>query len=117
MDIRLGDVVASKPRGMSGGVIQYGFGKTVQKGRFVRMGVLNRSPNVLLSAVANLQAKYIREGANIWRHLSKMVAQYSNPKATSTYQGAENDVLFEAKYNHPAGDATCYGPQTSKGKI
>jgi hypothetical protein len=58
--------------------------------------------------LASLQAKYIREGANIWRHLSKMVAQHSNPKATSMYQGAENDVLFEAKYNHPAGDATCY---------
>lgn len=86
------------------------------KGRFVRMEALNRSPDVLLSAVASLQAKYIREGANIWRHLSKMVAQYSNLKATSTYQGAENDVLFEAKYNHPAGDATCYGPQTTRAR-
>ena len=38
MDIRPSDVVVSKPNGMSGGVIRYGFGKTAQKGRFVRTG-------------------------------------------------------------------------------
>ena len=31
-DIRLGDVVISKPDGTFGGVIQYDFGKTVQEG-------------------------------------------------------------------------------------
>ena len=31
-DIRLGDMMISKPDGTSGGVIQYNFGKTVQEG-------------------------------------------------------------------------------------
>ena len=55
-DIRLGDVVVSKPARTSGGVIQYDFGKTVQKGQFVRTGSLNRPPDVLLNAVNTLQA-------------------------------------------------------------
>lgn len=54
-DIRLGDVVVSKPDETSGGVIQYDFGKTVQEGRFMRTGSLNRPPTVLLSAVNTLQ--------------------------------------------------------------
>jgi nucleoside phosphorylase len=40
-DIRLGNVVVSKPTGTSGGVIQYDFGKMVQKGGFERTWSLN----------------------------------------------------------------------------
>ena len=53
-DIRLGDVVISKPAETSGGVIQYDFGKTVQEGRFVRTGSLNRPPDMLFNAVSSL---------------------------------------------------------------
>jgi nucleoside phosphorylase len=49
-DIRLGDVVVSKPSDTFGGVIQYDFGKTVQQGRFVKTGSLNKPPDVLLNA-------------------------------------------------------------------
>src|SRR5271163_3805227 len=58
-DIRLGDVVISKPTGQSGGVIQYDFGKTMQEGRFERTGSLNKPPDVLLNAVANLRARHL----------------------------------------------------------
>jgi len=51
-EIRLGDIVVSRPTGTSGGVIQYDFGKTIQEGRFVRTGSLNRPPNVLLQSVS-----------------------------------------------------------------
>ena len=47
-DIRLGDVVVSKPTGIHGGVVQYDFGKTKQEGRFVRTGTLNKPPVELL---------------------------------------------------------------------
>src|SRR5271156_906912 len=57
-DIRLGDIVVSKPTGASGGVIQYDFGKTIQESRFIRTGLLNRPPDVLLAALASLQAKH-----------------------------------------------------------
>ena len=41
-DIRLGDVVVSKPTRDFGGVVQYDFGKTVAQGVFERTGRLNK---------------------------------------------------------------------------
>lgn len=105
-DIRLGDVAVSKPEGTSGGVIQYDYGKTVQEGRFTRMGSLNRPPDVLLSALASIQAKHILEDDSA-KHLSEMIARYPKLRATCTYQGSENDHLFEAEYDHPPGLPTC----------
>ena len=75
-DIRLGDVVVSKPTGQSGGVIQYDFGKTVQEGRFEWTGSLNRPPDVLLTALANLQLKHITEGHELAKYLSEMLRRY-----------------------------------------
>ena len=106
-DIRLGDVVVSQPGGTSGGVIQYDFGKTVQEGRFVRTGSLNRPPDVLLNAVSSLQAKHMMEETEVPRHLSQMMSKYPKLQKTSAYQGAQRDHLFEADYDHPAGQATC----------
>jgi nucleoside phosphorylase len=105
-DIRLGDVVVSKPDAASGGVIQYDFGKTVQEGRFARTGSLNRPPDVLLSAVASLQAKHMLED-EASTLLSEMIAKYPKLRATCIYQGAENDQLFHAGYDHPLGAETC----------
>lgn len=93
-DIRLGDVVISKPDGTSGGVIQYDFGKTVQEGRFVRTGSLNRPPTVFLSAVNTLQAKHLMEEPELTRHLSEMVVRYPRMQAAGTYPGGQYDQLF-----------------------
>ncbi|KAB8270025.1 purine and uridine phosphorylase [Aspergillus minisclerotigenes] len=43
-DIRLGDVVISKPTATSTGVIQYDYGKTLRDGRFQHTGSLNKPP-------------------------------------------------------------------------
>src|ERR1700722_13567127 len=55
-DIRLGDVVVSKPSGVLGGVVQYDHGKTVASGAFQQTGMMNRPPQVLLNAIARLHA-------------------------------------------------------------
>src|SRR5579871_4245294 len=55
-DVRLGDIVVSKPDNNHGGVVQYDLGKTVQGGLFKRTGLLNKPPNLLLNAMASLQA-------------------------------------------------------------
>jgi len=107
IDIRLGDVVVSKPEGIYGGVIQYDFGKTVEEGRFKRTGSLNRPPDVLLNAVSSLQAKHIREDAEFATHLSELLSKYPKLRQTATHQGVEHDQLFEAEYNHQGGGATC----------
>jgi nucleoside phosphorylase len=43
-DIRLGDVVVSKPDGKHGGVIQYDYGKAVQGGQFEPTGFVPLPP-------------------------------------------------------------------------
>ena len=43
-NIRLGDVVVSKPNENFGGVVQYDYGKTVQEGNFKRIGTSNKPP-------------------------------------------------------------------------
>ncbi|KAL2839757.1 major facilitator superfamily domain-containing protein [Aspergillus pseudoustus] len=45
-DIRLGDVVVSKPTGQYGGVIQYDFGKAVPGESFHLTGMLNQPPQL-----------------------------------------------------------------------
>jgi nucleoside phosphorylase len=92
-DIRLGDIVVSKPIGTSRGVIRYDFGKTIQEGQFMQTGSLNRPPDVLLTAVAALQAK----------HLSQMVTRYPNMGAQFAHPCARHDWLYEAEYDHPRG--------------
>jgi len=55
-DIRLGDVVISKPVGRYNGVIQYDYGKAVQGGQFEPTGILNKPPQILLTHIARLEA-------------------------------------------------------------
>ena len=106
-DIRLGDVVISKPAERFGGVIQYDFGKTMQKGRFERTGTLNRPPAILLSAMSTLQAKHKLGRAELSKHLSQMLSKYPILQETSVYPGAQQDQLFQAGYDHQTGHATC----------
>jgi len=106
-DIRLGDIVVSQPDVMSGGVIQYDFGKTVQDGKFKRTGSLNQPPDVLLRAVSSLRAKHLREGHRLLEYLSSMVEKYPAMQSDFVYQGAQQDQLFEADYEHREKHATC----------
>jgi nucleoside phosphorylase len=110
-DIRLGDVVVSKPESHSSGVVQYDFGKTVRGGRFIQTGTLNTPPPLLLSALSTMQAKHDYEGYTFASHLSK-IPPMMQPKFISP--GAEHDILFEAEYDHPGQDATCESCDPSK---
>ena len=106
-DIRLGDVVVSKPTEQSGGVIQYDFGKTVQEGRFKRTGSLNRPPNVLLTALANLESKHIMEGYEFVKYLSEMLKRYPKMATQFARPDTQHDLLYDAEYDHIMGQATC----------
>ena len=113
-DIRLGDIVVSRPTGPSGGVIQYDFGKTIDEGRLEPTGSLNRPPDVLLGAVASLQARHLAEGSGISRCLTEIPSTYPRLHAASTSPGAQHDQLFEAEYDHKAGEATCTNCETKR---
>lgn len=113
-DIRLGDVVVSKPSGTSGGVIQYDFGKTVREGRFVRTGSLNKPPRVLLTAVSTLETKCLLEGNKLPKYLSELSLKYPQLRSTAAYPGVEHDKLFEAGYEHQGDGNACTSCDTRR---
>ena len=106
-DIRLGDVVVSQPSGTSGGVIQYDRGKTVQEGEFQRTGALNASPMVLLTALNRLKADHYTGDSQILHYLSEMITKRPKMRKEYSYQGASNDCLYRAEYDHGDPAATC----------
>lgn len=113
-DIRLGDVVVSKPTATFGGVVQFDQGKVRPDERFERTGMLNKPPAVLAANVQKLQAQHMRMGNQISTYLSNILETYPAMKETKYfYQGAEHDLLFEATYDHQSG-SNCRSCDRSK---
>jgi len=112
-DIRLGDVVVSKPGKTLGGVVQYDFGKTIE-GKFTRTGSLNKPPQILLNAVAGLEMEHIIEESKIPEFLSEMLVKHPKMQADFSYPGALNDRLYQADYNHVGDGNTCESCDASK---
>lgn len=107
-DIGLGDVVVSRPEGTLGGVVQFDRGKTMKDGRFLRTGSLNKPPVALLNALADLEAEHELEDSKLSLYISEMLDKYEKMRATYSYQGQENDALFQAGYPHEdPDDSTC----------
>src|SRR5277367_6592006 len=102
--MRLGDVVVSSPNGKYGGVVQYDFGKSLSEGRFEHTSALNSPPREILSTLAAIRANHLVNGARLPDYLTYLEASQSNLHLK--YPGAENDLLFEASYDH-AGDSDC----------
>ncbi|OJJ48221.1 hypothetical protein ASPZODRAFT_130176 [Penicilliopsis zonata CBS 506.65] len=108
-DVRLGDVVVSRPTGSFGGVIQYDFGKATSGGRFQHTGMLNQPPMVLLTAVSQLEANRMmeRDGfilermSEVFRRHPDMQEAFSRPQ--------QEDCLFRSTYKHAASESTCLG--------
>jgi nucleoside phosphorylase len=106
-DIRLGDVVVSKPTAPFGGVVQYDMGKVTVEGMLQRTGTLKPPPTVLMVNVQRLQAQQIRSGSQILRHITAMLEKYPNMRKNQyVYPDEEHDQLFETTYAHDGG-TTC----------
>ncbi|EED23525.1 conserved hypothetical protein [Talaromyces stipitatus ATCC 10500] len=104
-DIRLGDVVVSKPSGTFGGVVQFLRGKLLPEDRFERTGALQRPPDVLLASVARLETLHRRLDSEIPRYLEEMIQKYPKMRQGGyVHQGVENDKLFRAEFQHVAGN-------------
>lgn len=105
MDIRLGDVVVSQPDKIFGGVVQYDSSKATPSG-FERTGLLNSPPQILLAAVAQVQADELRGKSKFSEYITKLcrIPKFQRSKAGP-------DMLFEALYDHDGGHdggQTCY---------
>ncbi|EAW08788.1 F-box domain protein [Aspergillus clavatus NRRL 1] len=106
-DIRLGDIVVSKPTEQYGGVIQYDYGKSMADGRFHRTGLLNKAPQSLLTAMANLESDH-HVGKNSIPAIISNALQIS-PDAQNLFSspGSIRDQLFPASYNHQGDLLDC----------
>ncbi|KAJ0417497.1 hypothetical protein BJY00DRAFT_325492 [Aspergillus carlsbadensis] len=106
VDIRLGDIVVSKPMDKYPGVVQYDFGKSVAGGRFEQTGTLNRPPEILLGAMLSLESQYLTLNDPISTLVTERLAR--NAKMTSfRCPGSHRDQLFESSYDHPEFEDDC----------
>ena len=110
-DIRLGDVVVSKPEGTFGGFRQYDCGKDTAHG-FEERGALNSPPRVLLNAMGALVTQHEMEGTEIPIILETMHKNYplmAKPRKGPgyIYQGSNYDQLFQPDCNHTNGKQDC----------
>ncbi|KAL4925792.1 nucleoside phosphorylase domain-containing protein [Aspergillus undulatus] len=107
-NIRLGDVVVSKPGGRHGGVIQYNYGKAVQGGYFEQTGTLNKPPDILLTRLNQLQAKQITgDNDPISRIVQSVLEQYPNMKERCSLPEQYPDYLFYPSYHHADDKDDC----------
>ncbi|KAI7973959.1 hypothetical protein EIK77_004979 [Talaromyces pinophilus] len=107
-DIRLGDVVISLHSKSSDAVVQYDFGKSLQKREFVRSGgKLNKPPNLVLSAVSYLKAQHELDGHRISEILSKLALNHPANASKFQYPGSKNDCLFKSTIVHIEGKKSC----------
>ncbi|KAL4965066.1 purine and uridine phosphorylase [Aspergillus stella-maris] len=107
-DIRLGDVVVSKPGERHGGVIQYDYGKAVQGGRFEPTGILNQPPQAILTHMSQLQAKEMTFGDNAMSKLvSEVLERNPNIKERFSPPKQSTDYLFCSSYHHAEKDSNC----------
>lgn len=104
-NIRLGDVVVSKPIGTTSGVIQYDYGKTLTSGRFQRTGCLNKPPAELLNALSMLESDHLLGKSTVSVHLAQIQARFP----PTVYPGPQHDSLFDSLYPHAGtGSEDCH---------
>jgi nucleoside phosphorylase/tetratricopeptide (TPR) repeat protein len=100
-DIRLGDVVVSKPGKKHGGVIQYDYGQAVQGGQFEQTGVLNQPPQALLTHMTWLESKHITGAEDAILQLVSVVLE-RDPSIREGFSAPEQhtDLFFHSSYRH-----------------
>ncbi|KAE8131262.1 hypothetical protein BDV38DRAFT_288861 [Aspergillus pseudotamarii] len=104
-DIRLGDVVVSKPTSTSSGVIQFDYGKTLRGGHFQRTGSLNKPPLVLLKAVSQLESDYMT-GKRLTGDILNDTLQNSE-SLRQQFSRPQVDWLFSPTYDHDDSKCNC----------
>ncbi|KAF7128382.1 hypothetical protein CNMCM5793_003112 [Aspergillus hiratsukae] len=107
-DIRLGDVVVSKPVGRYSGVIQYDYGKAVQGGEFEPTGTLNKPPQTLLTHVAHLEARQMTRREDAILTIVRDVL-HRNPDMKDRFSAPDqqSDYLFCSSYRHADPKSSC----------
>ena len=106
-DIRLGDIVVSKPISKFGGVKQYDLGKSVGERRLQHTGVLNQPPPILLTAASHLESEGMRKKDEfILKEVMKVLRESPDMEATFS-RPIQEDRLFRSTYAHLELSESC----------
>lgn len=103
-DIRLGDIVVSKPSDTFGGVIQYDYGKTVGNGHFYHTGSLNKPPPILLKTIAQMESDYMLGKISL---CNIMASSLHKEEVQTQFLRPSKDQLFQSAYNHVGNKPDC----------
>ncbi|KAH7357840.1 hypothetical protein B0T11DRAFT_354388 [Plectosphaerella cucumerina] len=107
-DIRLGDIVVSRPASGYGGVFQYDHGKALQGQDFQPTQFLNEPPQFLRTATNALETRHIANGNGLEARVEEVLLGkprlrrkgYSRPPAAS-------DRLYRSDFVHQNQDGNC----------
>ncbi|KAI1264390.1 hypothetical protein F5Y18DRAFT_417729 [Xylariaceae sp. FL1019] len=108
-DIRLGDIVVSSPGYGNGGVLQFDYGKAIQDREFRMTSHLNQSPQLFLTALAQLNAQYSRKGHGIERAIQGVCE--NNPRLRWRFcrPDLSTDRLYSKTHVHQGSEGCAIG--------
>ncbi|KAL4940359.1 hypothetical protein BDV06DRAFT_22677 [Aspergillus oleicola] len=101
-DIRLGDVVVSKPTSTGPSVIQYDMGKVLDDGDFTQGGFLQAPPRLIMTALSSLRSDPHLSAAPLQDSLDEIAAC----RREYRYPGRHLDRFFHSDHLHDARQAT-----------
>ncbi|EED17249.1 conserved hypothetical protein [Talaromyces stipitatus ATCC 10500] len=105
-DIRLGDIIVSRPKGSHGGVIQHDIGKIGKGGKIQRVGSLNSPPTSLLNALAQMRVAELYENPQYPVYLQEAIRRNTRTQKTFSRPDVKSDRLFKIEYEHPENAAS-----------
>ncbi|OJJ82646.1 uncharacterized protein ASPGLDRAFT_67545 [Aspergillus glaucus CBS 516.65] len=99
-DIRLGDIVVSKPMDTHGGVVQYDYGKALDGGYFQQTRMLNLD--------------HLTEDSQVIGFLAE-IEQKMSKQAVNLARSTQEDCLYQSDYSHVDPDyQTCHDCNTER---
>ncbi|KAL2008426.1 hypothetical protein VTN00DRAFT_6620 [Thermoascus crustaceus] len=108
VDIRLVDVVVSKPTGTVSGVVQYDYSKAIKGRHFQCTGTLNQPLTILLNAISQLESsKMMGKSQSISKMVSEVLDQNPNMKAAFSRPPPGCDHLFATADDYSKSENTC----------
>jgi nucleoside phosphorylase len=106
-DIRLGDIVVSRPNGSCGGVVQHDMGKIGQGGKIQRTGSLNNPPRSLLTALSQRKSAELYKDPLYPSYVQQAIEKNARTRRNFGRPDLRTDRLFQIEYEHPVTAPTC----------
>ncbi|OGM51091.1 hypothetical protein ABOM_000412 [Aspergillus bombycis] len=106
-DIRLGDVVVSRPQGNHGGIMQYDTGKKYPEGYKI-ISHLNKPKSTLITAANTLQSHHNFKQGGMKSYIQEAISKLRDlDMPYFGFPGREHDLLFRAEYRHSDEGEDC----------